>query len=126
MSSSKGIKKPTVFQLNIVKKLLAGESATKLNKEKKVPISTLYGWKEKYQHLVMEDAKKDVRDNIKKLVEPSTTTVISELGTRAKFTAIYLRQAREQMNKELKQGRVKNLLKSQLLTLMALNELTGE
>ena len=77
-------------------------------KEAGVPATILYRWR--------KEAGGGYIKSYKKPADKSTTH----------DAIIYLRYARDAMNKELREGKIKKLSKSNLLSLLALDVLSGE
>ena len=82
------------------------ESMAAVAKDLKIHESLIYGWRKA------------------RMEKPDSPTKASN-GANLKDAIILLQKAKDSMTKDLKAGRIKTFSRSQLLTLMALDSLTG-
>lgn len=94
------------FKRRAILRLEKGEPTAAIEKALKISSSMLYQWKRKLKNSIRTQ-QPQVDNNLKEVI-------------------IYLHHARDAMFEELEHGTIKRLLKSHVLTLLALYELTGE
>ena len=95
-------KHPETVKAAALKRVASGESVASVAKNMDLHESLIYGWRKAAMN---EEAKPQ--------------------GANLKDAIILLQKAKDSMMQELKSGRIKALSRSQLLTLMALDSLTG-
>ncbi len=112
------------FKADVVKRYLAGESAKALTEKFKISSGMLSNWKKRYGSKVKKVADTAVKQVTQDLIR--ATRRRPSLHGGAHTAAIYLRQAQEALLKGLRSGKIPALDKVHLMTLLALEELSGD